>query len=77
MQELILLLILISTSKVSRTRRVGGRWNSACSGRKTLIFTGAEKRNPPLVETVNAQRDHLPASDGPLIVRPEDAISAL
>jgi hypothetical protein len=53
--------ILMSTSKVSRTLKLGGKWNSACKGRKTWTFTGEENRSP-LVDTVKAHRDHLPAS---------------
>jgi hypothetical protein len=41
--------------------QTGGKWNSACKGRKTWTFTGEENRSP-LVDTVKAHRDHLPAS---------------
>lgn len=74
MQELMLFPILISTSKVSLTLRLGGSLNSACKGRYTCNCTGAEKRKPLPPETESAQRDHLPASCGADMVKPVDAI---
>lgn len=68
--------ILMSTSKVSRTRRLEGKWNSTCRGRKTWTSTDDENRRP-LLDTVKAHRDHLPASCGAEIVNPVEAISDL
>lgn len=76
MHVLILFPIFTSTSKVSPTRRLGGNRNSACNGRKTVMETGAEKRNP-LLPSVRAHKDHLPASSGADIVMPDAAISEL
>lgn len=66
----------MSTSALSPTLRLRGRWKSTVSGLNTSRVTGAENRSPALV-TVRAHADHLPACAGALIDSSVDELAEL
>lgn len=64
MQELRLLPIFMSTSRLSPTRKAAGRRKSTSSGWNTVMLIGEEKRNPSDGDTDRAHKDHFPGSGG-------------